>query len=338
MNQELTNPTHRAQPLALSTKRAERIGRYLTASKANETRRKYRSQWAAFEAFCAGHLDDNDNPQPYSPLPAQPETVADYITHLADLGRKASSIQQALAAIGFVHETAEHSNPAKSPKAKATMQGIRRKVGIKATPKTALTPAELAQMVTTQPDDLRGIRNRALLLMGFAGAFRRSELVNLMVNDVTIRRETGGDVMSIQIQRSKTDQEGEGLYKTIEALSNPTLCPVTAWRAWLRASSIKSGPAFRGIDRWGNLKTDKMDGREVARIVQGAATAAGLDAAQFAGHSLRSGFVTAAAIAGVNDSDVMEQTGHKSSATLRRYKQMAGRGARRAMRAVFSED
>ncbi len=330
MTQELTNPTHRAQSLTLSTERAERVGRYVSASKAAGTQRVYRIQWTQFEAFCMG--------RGYVVLPAQPAAVADYITHMADTGLSVSSIQQALAAIGFVHETAKHSNPAKSPEAKATMQGIRRKVGIKSTPKTALTPAELAQIVTTQPDDLRGIRNRALLLMGFAGAFRRSELVDLTVKDVTIRRESTGDVMSIQIQRSKTDQEGEGQYKTIEALSNPTLCPVTAWRAWLKASSIKSGPAFRGIDRWGNVKPHGMAGRGVAGIVQGAAKAAGLDSAQFAGHSLRSGFVTAAALAGVNDSDVMEQTGHKSSATLKRYKQMAGRGARRAMRAVFTQD
>lgn len=319
---EAIQTTH-APKQALSTERAGRVAKYVTASKAENTRRMYRTQWATFETYCADHG--------YTALPAEPAAVVDYITHLAEEGRKASSIQQALAAIGYVHETPKHMNPAKSPEARETMAGIRRTVGIASKPKAALSPDELRQIVAGLPDDLRGIRDRALLLMGWAGAFRRSELVALDVADV----DTRGGKMTIAIRRSKTDQSGEGNYKVLPALADPLIDPLTAYRAWLKAAGIAAGAVFRGIDRWGNLEADRLHPQGVARAVKSACKRAGIDEQRFAGHSLRSGFVTAATNAGANDGDIMEQTGHKNSATLRRYKQLAGRGAQRATLAAF---
>ena len=316
---------------ALSTARAGRVARYVTASKAENTRRMYRTQWATFEKFCAEHVDDDGNLQPYNPLPAQPAAVVDYIAHLADEGRKASSIQQALAAIGYMHENAKHYNPAKSPEARATMAGIRRTVGIASTPKAALSPDELRQIVVGLPDNLRGIRDRALLLMGWAGAFRRSELVALDVADV----DTRGGKMTIAIRRSKTDQSGEGNYKVLPAMADSLIDPLSAYRTWLKVAGIAAGPVFRGVDRWGHTQAGKLHPQEVARVVKAACKLVGIDEQRFAGHSLRSGFVTAAANAGASDADIAEQTHHRSSATLRRYKQLAGRGAQRATLAAF---
>lgn len=175
--------------------------------------------------------------------------------------------------------------------------------------------------------------------MGWAGAFRRSELAGVQVEHVTIRRESGRDVMSIKLPESKTDQEGEGLYKTIPAIDDKRVCPIAAYRAWMNAAGIQSGHVFRAIDRWGHVRAGGMDGQEVARVLKARAEGAGYTDAELSrigAHSLRSGYVTAATQAGANDSDIMEQTGHRSSATLQRYKQLAGKGAQRATLAAFS--
>jgi integrase len=343
MSKQLTPYTPPASP-ALPTARAARVRKYVEASKAANTIRAYCAQWGQFERHCSDHAAQS--------LPASVETVIDFLTALAegevaihnprrpDLhGRKqprtVAQIEAARAAIGYMHETTGHKNPCKDVRVRETLKGVRRALGAMARPKDHLSPDDLARIVAALPDTLRGKRNKALLLIGEMGAFRRSELVSLDVNNITIRREKGGEVMSILISKSKTDQEGEGLYKTIPAM-NGTACPIAAYRAWLKAASIGSGVVFRSIDRWGNVGSG-MDGQEVARIVKDAAEGAGLDRSRVAGHSLRSGFVTAAALAGANDSDIMEQTGHRSSATLRRYKQLAGQGAKRATLAAFGQ-
>lgn len=357
--QALTPPAHRAGAPAhiaqiagqiagqIAPEDAAMIAEHRRASKAENTIRAYRSglqgnaqrttkdgaprndgrKFPTFETFCAQ--------RGYQLMPAAPEVVEAYLGTLAKMGAKVATIEQRRAAIGYVHEIAGHANPCKSPQVKEAMKGIRRKLGVMARPKDHLSPDELARVVAALPDTLRGKRDRALLLMGELGAFRRSELVALDVNDVTIRRDSDGEVMSVLVRQSKTDQEGEGLYKTLPALPDKTICPITAYHAWLNAAGIRSGRVFRAIDRWEHVRAGGMDGQEVARIVKRAAAAAGLDARRFAGHSLRSGYVTAATLAGANDGDIMEQTGHRSSATLRRYKQMAGKGAKRATFAAF---
>lgn len=339
---QLTQATPTPQALANPlTEGAQRVRKYLQAGKAANTRRAYASgvtgqpsaraekmrKFPTFAAFC--------DERGYTTLPADPATVADYLTHLADMGATVATIEQRRAAIANAHK-AQASNPCSSELVKETMKGIRRERGIMAKPKAALSRDELRAVVAALPDTLRGKRDRALLLMGWAGAFRRSELVALTVADVDIKR----DRLTVTIQRSKTDQEGQGLYKTLPTLPNdPALCPSKAYTAWINAAGINSGPIFRSIDRWGHVSTgtEPMQGNEVARIIKAACKVANIDPRKFAGHSLRSGFVTEATNAGANDGDIMEQTGHKSSATLRRYKQLAGRGAVRATLAAFGE-
>jgi integrase len=169
-------------------------------------------------------------------------------------------------------------------------------------------------MVDTLPDSLLGIRDRALLLVGFAGAFRRSELVGLDVADVEFKREG----LVVTLERSKTDQEGAGRKIGIPYGSNPATCPVRALQAWLEASATTEGALFRTMNRHGHVK-DRLSGQGVAIVVKRCAEAAGLNPDDYAGHSLRSGLATSAAAAGVSERAIMNQTGHKSVNMVRRY-------------------
>jgi integrase len=164
-------------------------------------------------------------------------------------------------------------------------------------------------------DTAIGARDRALLLLGFAGAFRRSELVALDIDDVQITREG----MIVTIRRSKTDQEGAGQKVGIPRGRHPGTCPVKALAAWLGLAGIEAGAIFRPITRHGLIQPGRLTDRSVARIVQRTAEAAGLDPSQFAGHSLRAGLATSAAMAGAEERDIMRQTRHKSVVVARRY-------------------
>jgi integrase len=168
-------------------------------------------------------------------------------------------------------------------------------------------------MVAMAPDRLSGLRDRAVLLLGFAGAFRRSELVALDVADIT-EAKTG---LLIKIRRSKTDQEGEGI--TIAIAKGDVACPARALREWLDAAGIETGPIFRAINKGGTVATDRLTGRSVANIVKAYAGRAGFDASTFSGHSLRSGFLTSAAANGASIFKMMDVSRHKSVDTLRGY-------------------
>jgi len=307
----------------------QRVRQYVNQSKAPNTQRAYRAQWNDFTSFCEAHG--------HVAMPASAETVIDYMTTCADAGRRASTMQVKLAAIGFMHDAAKQPNPAKSIEVRTVMSGIRRTIGTAPQRKAPVTLEGLRQIVGALGDDLRGRRDRALILIGFAGAFRRSELVALDVADVRMDATRA----TILLRKSKTDQEGAGFVKVIPELADPDgirpdLCPVRALKAWLDTAGLQSGPLFRGIDRWGHVH-GRMDGREVARIVKGAAELAGVDARQFGGHSLRAGFVTQAAVDGVPAWAIAEVTGHKSQQVLAGYIRAAGRGQIDAIRAVFGE-
>ena len=163
--------------------------------------------------------------------------------------------------------------------------------------------------------DPAGCRDRALLLLGFAGALRRSELVGLDVADVT----EGTDGLTVRLRRSKTDQEGAGRTVGIPYGSNPATCPVRAWRAWLEVSGVAEGAAFRPVDRHGHIGGTRLSAQAVALVLKRHAARAGLDPGEVAGHSLRAGLATSAAAAGVPERVIAEQTGHRGTAMLRRY-------------------
>ncbi len=293
-------------PLALAELVKSANG-YASASRADNTRRAYRADWAAFVAWC----DVNA----LASLPAAPEAVALYLAHLADAGRKVATIARALAAISQAHRLASLPSPRSTARVGDTMRGIRRRLGVAQTAKAPLLAEHVRAVVAEVPAGLLGARDRALLVLGFAGGFRRSELVGLDVADLAFTAEG----LEVTIRRSKTDQEGAGRKLGVPYSAAPATCPVRAVRAWLDASSIAEGPAFRPVNRHGQVGAERLSDRAVALVVKRYATAAGLDATRFAGHSLRAGLATSAAKAGKSERAIMAQTGHRSSAMVRRY-------------------
>lgn len=322
----------------LATQDTERVSKYRGASKSAKTITDYKGHWLAFDRFCQSR-------QLLPILPATADTVEKFIVALADGWRwptpmptaveepvSVSTIRARMAAIGYIHEIAGHGDPTKTVDIRETMKGIARNLGTAPTKKTALTIDEIRKAVGTLGDDLRGKRDRAMLLAGYFGAFRRSELVALVVSQLRFEREQ----TQVAIIKSKTDQEGKGKFKHLPVLTNGLvdICPTRALRAWLDASGIGSGPVFRAIDRWGHLRNEAMTGKEVARLVKRVVMSTGLSGKDFAGHSLRSGFVTDATKAGAADAEIMEQTGHTRRETVDVYRQLHGHGALSAARKV----
>jgi len=276
------------------------------AEKAASTRKAYGIDYRLFKAWC--------DAKGVSWLPAAPETetVAAYIAAEAQTA-KPSTIGRRVAAIRYAHKLAGLETPTDAEGVKATMRGIRRTFGGARIKKTPAVAAKMLGMVATAPEGLSGLRDRALLLLGFAGAFRRSELVALDVADVA-ETETG---LFVTIRHSKTDQEGQG--ETIAIARGDIACPVKALREWLDAAGIEAGAIFRPIDKAGTVRPSRLTCRSVANIVKAYAERAGFDASTFSGHSLRAGFLTSAAGKGASIFKMMDVSRHKSVDTLRGY-------------------
>lgn len=270
---------------------------YALAEKSDATRRAYASDWSDFTAWGVEHGVDT--------APASPATVAAYLASLADRGLKASTITRRAAAIGYTHRVAGHEPPTNAEAVKAVLRGIRRRVGVAVTRKAPATARAITAMLRKVPDTLTGKRDRALLLLGFAAALRRSEIVGLKVEDL----ERSPDGLFVHIRRSKTDQEGEGHVVAIPR--GGKLRPVEAVEDWLAAAAITAGPVFDLTDR------------SVALIVKRYAEAAKLDPSMFSGHSLRAGFVTSALEAGADLLKVMDVTRHREVKTLKAYDRRA---------------
>jgi site-specific recombinase XerD len=246
-------------------------------------------------------------------LPASPETVAAFLAAETGDGTKPSTLARRVAAIRYAHKLAHLDTPTDSEAVKATLRGIRRTVGAAKVRKAPAVAATVRAMVALAPEGLKGVRDRALLLLGFAGAFRRSELVALDVADIA-ETETG---LLVTIRRSKTDQDGEGV--TIAITRGDVACPARALREWLDAAGIEAGPILRPINKAGTVSGERLTDRSVANIVKAYAERAGFDANLFSGHSLRSGFLTSAAAKGASIFKMMDVSRHKSVDTLRGY-------------------
>lgn len=279
---------------------------YMAAAKSANTLTAYRKDWQDFEQFCvlAG----------FNSLPASPDTVVAYLVALADT-RKVSTLERRIASISQAHQAAGFTSPTSNMTVRVLMQGIRREKGTAPDCKAPAVTSDIKVMVSTLPDSLLGIRDRALLLVGFAGGFRRSELVALDVGDLEFKREG----LVINLRRSKTDQEGQGRKVAIPYGSNCDTCPVRSLQLWLEESGISSGPVFRSVNRHGNLQANRLSDKAVALVVKRTAEAAGLNSSKYSGHSLRAGMATSAAAAGVSERAIMNQTGHRSQAMVRRY-------------------
>ncbi len=285
----------------------DEIQRYLACAQADSTKQAYRADWRAFNDWCTLRN--------YPSLPADPGTVALYISKLADDGFKVSTIARRLVTIEQFHNNRELSSPVATALVQTVFKGIQRKIGTKPNSKRPILLSDLQTMLTSLPNSLAGLRDKALLLVGFVGAFRRSELVSIDVEDLT----TVPEGFVVHLKRSKTDPYRHGRKVGIPYGNSEKTCPVTALETWLIVANLASGPVFRAIGRYGHLREGRLSGRAVARIVKRCAAKAGLDKSQFSGHSLRAGFATSAAVAGVSERAIMKQTGHKSTKMVRRY-------------------
>jgi site-specific recombinase XerD len=281
-----------------------RAAEYAREEKAEATRRAYRSDFRIFEAWCRG--------RDVSALPATPATVAAFLANDVEAGSRPSTLGRRVAAIRYTHKLAGQPVPTDDERVKATMRGIRRSVGTAPRKKAPATAERIIAMALSTGEDLKGLRDRALLLIGFAGAFRRSELVALDLEDL----EEGELGFRVTIRRSKTDQEGVG--QTIAIVRGSVACPVAALKAWVSAAGITAGPIFRSVKKGGAV-AGRLPAQSVADIVKEYAERVGLDSALFAGHSIRSGFLTSAAKRGASIFKMMDQSRHRSVETLRGY-------------------
>jgi site-specific recombinase XerD len=282
---------------------------YALSEKSENTRRAYRADLAQFVGWC-GRVRA-------TALPATAATVAAYFAGLADDGLKVSTIARRAAAIAYAHKLAGEASPIADERVKAVLRGIRRKIGVAPDAKAPATAEILSKIVKKLPATLAGKRDRALLLIGFAAALRRSELVDLRVNDVE-RTAVGA---FLRIGRSKTDQDGLGAQIAIAAGGKFRV--LDALDDWISAAAILEGPIFRAVDRHGRVSQRALSGDAVAEIVKRAAKAAKLDPALFSGHSLRAGFVTSALERGADLFRIMDVTRHREVETLRVYDRRA---------------
>jgi integrase len=305
MSDDIIGPMGRGTDVVPSPS-LERAREFIRASKAESTLRGYQSDWRDFYHWCDG--------QGVCPLPAAAETVASYIAECA-IRLKVGSIQRRLNAIAEAHKAVGLESPTSAGMVRNTLKGIKRTMGTAVVQKAAALTDDIRAMIDATDTGLIGVRDRALILLGFAGAFRRSELVGLDTEDCAF----GKDGLTITLRRSKTDQDGVGRKVGIPYGSNPGTCPVRTIQSWVEAAAINVGPLFRSISRHGQPQSDGLSGIDVARVVKKLAERAGLDATKYAGHSLRAGHATSAAMAGASEKSIMHQTGHRSVQMLRRY-------------------
>jgi site-specific recombinase XerD len=280
---------------------------FAKASKAKATIAAYESDFRIFESWCRA--------RGLSALPATPSTVCAFLAAQAGLGRRASTLGRRLAAVRYVHKLANETNPIGDETIKATLSGIRRTIGAAPVRKKAATSDIVLGMVGGKGQSLRELRDRAILLLGFAGAFRRSELGALNVDDI----EETPEGMLVNLRRSKTDQEGLG--RRVAIPRGEIACPVAAVKAWLSAAGIVEGAVFLRIwnRRAQRVTSQRLAARNVAAIVKAGASRLGFDPSTFGGHSLRAGFVTSAVKRGANLIKITDVTGHKSLEMLKTY-------------------
>ena len=273
----------------------------LKSSKASNTLRAYKADYKDFARFCIKHG--------FKSMPSEPKVISIYLTHLSQTS-KFSTLKRRLASISVIHRISGHYIDTKHPMITENLMGIKRVKGSYQKAKKPLLINDLKSIVNVidkDKNEKRKAKNRALILIGFAGAFRRSELVAILYEDIDFVSEG----VKIFVKRSKTDQSGEGMTKGIPYFSNQKYCPVISLKNWLEKSEVKSGRIF------------DMSDKSVALTVKKYTAIAGLDSNKYSGHSLRSGFATSTAELGAEERSIMAMTGHKTTQMVRRYIQEA---------------
>ena len=282
----------------------------LKTSKANNTLRAYRSDFKDFGGFCAKHG--------FNSMPTDPKIVSLYLTHLSKTS-KISTLRRRLVSIGVVHKIKGHYLDTKHPIIIENLMGIKRLKGSMQTGKKPILINHLKQIINViNNQDIEEIvkqRNKTMILIGFGGGFRRTEIISIDQEDL----EFVDEGVKIIVRRSKTDQFGEGMIKGLPYFPNKTYCPVINLKNWLKISKIKTGPIFRRFAKGSSLTKHRLTDQSVVLIIKDCLKIAGIENDNFSGHSLRSGFATVAADSGADERSIMAMTGHKSSQMVRRY-------------------
>jgi len=283
----------------------------LQNSKANNTVRAYKSDFNNFGLFCAQNG--------FKSLPSEPKIVSLYITHLSSKGIKMSTLKRRLVSIGVIHKLKGHYLDTKHPVIIENIMGIKRRKGSIQKGKKPLLINNLKKIINVidecNTENIKKFRDRSIILMGFSGGFRRNEIVSLDYDDLDFVNEG----LKISIKRSKTDQFGEGSVKGLPYFDNTQYCPVLSLKNWIEISRIRSGPLFRRFSKGTKLSEKRLTDQTVALLIKKYLKIAGIDSKNYSGHSLRSGFATSAAEAGVEERNIMSMTGHKSPEMVRRY-------------------
>ena len=283
----------------------------LQSSKAYNTVRAYKSDFKDFGLFCAQNG--------LKSLPSEPKIVSLYLTYLSTKDAKMSTLKRRLVSIGVIHRLKGHYLDTKHPSIIENIMGIKRRKGSIQKRKKPLLINSLKELINVidQQDnqEIKKLRDRSIILIGFSGGFRRNEIVSLNFEDLDFVEEG----LKIQIRRSKTDQFGEGFFKALPYFDNSKYCPVISLKNWIEISKIETGPLFRRFIKGSKLSENRLTDQTVALLIKENLKLAGIDSKNYSGHSLRSGFATSAAESGAEERNIMAMTGHKSTEMVRRY-------------------
>ena len=283
----------------------------LQSSKANNTVRAYKSDFKDFGIFCAQNG--------FKSLPSEPKIVSLYLTYLSTKEAKISTLKRRLVSIGVIHRLKGHYLDTKHPSIIENIMGIKRRKGSIQKSKKPILISNLKLLINVideqQKKEIKKLRDRTIILIGFSGGFRRNEIVSLDYDDLDFVQEG----LKINIRRSKTDQYGEGFIKALPYFDNPKYCPVVSLKNWINTSKISSGSIFRRFSKGSKLSEHRLTDQTVALLIKEYLQLTGIDSKNYSGHSLRSGFATSAAESGAEERSIMAMTGHKSTEMVRRY-------------------
>ena len=283
----------------------------LQNSKANNTVRAYKSDFNDFELFCVKNG--------FSSLPTEPKVVTLYLTQLSTQNIRVSTLKRRLVSIGVIHKLKGYYLDTKHPSIIENITGIKRRKGSIQKGKKPILINHLKTIINVidnkNIEDIKKLRDRSIILVGFSGGFRRNEIVSLDYDDL----EFVSEGIKISLRRSKTDQFGGGLVKGLPYFDNSQYCPVLSLKNWIKMSNIQSGPLFRRFSKGSKLTENRLTDQTVALLIKEYLKLAGIDNKNYSGHSLRSGFATSAAESGAEERTIMAMTGHKSTEMVRRY-------------------
>ena len=283
----------------------------LKSSKANNTVRAYKSDFNDFGLFCAKNG--------FKSLPTEPKIISLYLTYLSTKNIKMSTLKRRLVSISVIHRLKGHYVDTKHPSIIENIMGIKRRKGSIQRGKKPILINNLKTIINVideyNKEEIKRLRDRSIILIGFSGGFRRNEIVSIDYDDLDFVQEG----LKMNVRRSKTDQFGEGFVKALPYFNNQLYCPVVSLKDWLNISKIASGPVFRRFNKGSSLSEKRLTDQSVALLIKEYLNLAGIDSKNYSGHSLRSGFATSAAESGAEERNIMAMTGHKSTEMVRRY-------------------